>query len=88
MRGLITMSCAFVVLASAGRAAAGEPPGRDGARDAPVVDPGSAFYSLNPSGDLQETQAAFEGWFSQLPGWEVRTAGVEMRGRGRDGRAC
>lgn len=33
----------------------------------------SAYYALNPSGDLVETQMTFEEWFSQLPGWQGKS---------------
>jgi hypothetical protein len=33
----------------------------------------SAYYALNPSGDLVETQQAFEDWFRQLPGWQGKS---------------
>lgn len=33
----------------------------------------SAYYALNPSGDLVETQQAFEEWFRQLPGWQGKS---------------
>lgn len=29
----------------------------------PLIDPLDAFYLLNPSGDLSETQLLFEDWF-------------------------
>lgn len=29
----------------------------------PQIDPLDAFYLLNPSGDLNNTQVEFEGWF-------------------------
>lgn len=35
------------------------------------VDPSEAVYLLNPSGDLPTTQATFEGYFAQQPGWQV-----------------
>ena len=41
-------------------------------RAPPLADFSSAFYALNPGGDLAETQRAFEAWFRRLPGWEVR----------------
>jgi len=40
----------------------------------PTVDPYNTFYLLNPSGDLGSTQAAFEDWFKNQKGWEVRSA--------------
>lgn len=36
------------------------------------VDVREAVYLLNPSGDLPATQAAFEAWFGQQPGWQAR----------------
>ena len=38
----------------------------------PVMDPYNAFYLLNPSGDLSNTQSAFEDWFKNQQGWQVR----------------
>ncbi|KAK9798929.1 hypothetical protein WJX73_002780 [Symbiochloris irregularis] len=37
---------------------------------APLIDPLSAFYLINPSGDLPSTQAAFQQWFQSQPGWQ------------------
>jgi separase len=53
----------------------GAPPGapaEPAAAAAVQVDLSSAFYALNPSGDLTATQAAFEEWFRRLEGWEGR----------------
>ncbi|KAK9822647.1 hypothetical protein WJX81_003434 [Elliptochloris bilobata] len=63
--------------------AAGAPLGKSArpARTAAVpdakfgVDARKAVYLLNPSGDLPATQAAFEAWFAQQPGWQG-TAGA------------
>ena len=33
------------------------------------VDTRNAYYVINPSGDLADTQAFFEPWFSSVPGW-------------------
>lgn len=30
----------------------------------------SAFYVLNPGGDLLKTQKVFSSWFSRQEGWE------------------
>ena len=35
------------------------------------VDLSSTFYALNPSGDLADTQSAFQDWFSGMRGWQV-----------------
>jgi hypothetical protein len=35
------------------------------------VDASNAFYLLNPSGDLEATQASFEHWFRSQKGWQV-----------------
>lgn len=35
------------------------------------VDLSSTFYALNPSGDLVDTQSAFQDWFSGMRGWQV-----------------
>ncbi|XP_068651534.1 separase [Aristolochia californica] len=40
----------------------------------PQVDPGDAYFVLNPSGDLNSTQLEFEEWFKNLK-WEGR-AGI------------
>ena len=42
------------------------------------VDLSSAFYALNPSGDLGATQRAFQDWFAELR-WEV-SGGAARRG--------
>ncbi|GAQ80926.1 Regulator of spindle pole body duplication [Klebsormidium nitens] len=34
------------------------------------VDASNAFYLLNPSGDLEATQASFEQWFRSQKGWQ------------------
>lgn len=47
-----------------------------GAAAVVAVDVSSAFYALNPSGDLASTQAAFEPWFRGLAGWEGRVGGA------------
>lgn len=36
-----------------------------------AVDASNAFYLLNPSGDLEATQASFEHWFRSQKGWQV-----------------
>lgn len=36
----------------------------------PAVDPVNAYYLLNPSGDLNDTQVEFEQWFRSQE-WEV-----------------
>lgn len=36
------------------------------------VDLSSAYYTINPSGDLQSTQDTFETWFKGLRGWSGR----------------
>jgi len=38
----------------------------------PQVDLSSAYYTINPSGDLQSTQDTFETWFKGLRGWSGR----------------
>lgn len=38
---------------------------------APLIDPQSTFYLINPSGDLPSTQAAFQEWFQGQSGWQV-----------------
>lgn len=35
------------------------------------VDLSSTFYALNPSGDLADTQSAFQDWFGGMRGWQV-----------------
>ena len=35
----------------------------------PVMDPYNAFYLLNPSGDLSNTESTFEDWFKNQQGW-------------------
>ena len=46
-----------------------------GAKD-PCVDPYNTFYVLNPSGDLEKTQAAFESWFKEQLGWDGKAGQV------------
>lgn len=41
------------------------------------VDLSSTFYALNPSGDLADTQSAFQDWFSGMRGWQVRGCAAE-----------
>lgn len=41
----------------------------------------SAYYLVNPSGDLEETQGAFEDWFRGLPGWEGRAGAPPSSGQ-------
>lgn len=48
------------------------PPAAPGSRALGTLDPGDAYYLLNPDGDLAPTQRAFEGWFQSMEGWEVR----------------
>lgn len=38
--------------------------------DSPIVDPQDAFYALNPSGDLTETQTALQPLFEAQPRWQ------------------
>eukprot|EP00798_Chlamydomonas_sp_ICE-L_P001706 gene1706-33112_t len=61
------------------RAEGGSPDqaGRRRAHSAAVVDPTSAYYLINPEGDLITTQKAFEPWVSEQLGWEG-TAGSSM----------
>lgn len=42
----------------------------------PCVDPYNTFYVLNPSGDLEKTQAAFESWFKDQLGWDGKAGQV------------
>ncbi|XP_024524696.1 separase [Selaginella moellendorffii] len=42
----------------------------------PAVNPHSTFYLLNPGGDLESTQSAFEEWFRRQKGWEGKTGQV------------
>ena len=39
--------------------------------DVPSINPYDAYFLLNPSGDLESTQAAFEEMFKSQHGWEV-----------------
>ena len=50
----------------------------------PQVDLSSAYYTINPSGDLQTTQDTFETWFKGLRGWTGRAcrAGGTRRAHG------
>ena len=46
------------------------------------VDLASTFYALNPSGDLEATQATFQDWFRGMQGWEVRAHLAAARQQG------
>ncbi|PRW58029.1 Regulator of spindle pole body duplication [Chlorella sorokiniana] len=39
-------------------------------RASTCVDLSSTFYALNPSGDLADTQSAFQDWFGGMRGWQ------------------
>ncbi|CAM6035438.1 unnamed protein product [Sphagnum compactum] len=41
-----------------------------------TIDLSSTYYLLNPSGDLEKTQCAFEDWFKQQQGWEGKAGQV------------
>ena len=44
------------------------------------IDPYSAYYALNPSGDLAATQETFESWFANIDGWEGKAGTAPQSG--------
>ena len=62
-----SLACAWAVLAAPATSAQGRGLGATSG-----IDPRSAYYLLNPSGDLATTQAAFQDWFAHQQGWQVR----------------
>jgi hypothetical protein len=64
---LHALPCAAAAAASASPAS-----GQPNNNTQRAVDLSSAYYTINPSGDLQTTQDTFETWFKGLPGWSGR----------------
>jgi Peptidase family C50 len=66
---LHALPCAAATASSTSSSSSSQSQKSKTAPQPPKVNLSSAYYTINPSGDLQTTQDTFEAWFKSLRGW-------------------